>query len=230
MPRLKLKVESTLHKYLTDELTDEGFRKSIHLILTEFKGKNLLHKNIGQLTHKMERENPSIEYKFKRIWTLLDQVSPRIREDFKHQWKIRLAKQGDIKEIIKFDHIARIRSRKDRRDFIKRSILNKRCYVAVIEGKPVGYTVLQYDFWDFGGGFISMLLVHKDFRRRGIGSELVRYVEDICTKEKLFTSTNQSNKPMQSLLKKLRYEKSGIIHNLDPGDPELIYFKKIKHN
>ena len=60
MPRLKLKVESTLHKYLTDELTDEGFRKSIHLILTEFKGKNLLHKNIGQLTHKMERENPSI--------------------------------------------------------------------------------------------------------------------------------------------------------------------------
>lgn len=35
---------------------------------------------------------------------------------------------------------------------------------------------------------------------------------------------------MQNLLKKLGYERSGIIHNLDPGDPELIYFKKITHN
>jgi hypothetical protein len=35
---------------------------------------------------------------------------------------------------------------------------------------------------------------------------------------------------MQSLLKKLEYERSGIINNLDPGDPELIYFKKITHS
>ena len=72
-----------------------------------------------------------------------------------------------------------------------------------------------------------MLMVKEDFRRRGIGSELVKYVEDRCKEEKLFTSTNQSNKPMQSLLKKLKYQRSGIIYNLDPGDPELIYFKKI---
>ena len=144
--------------------------------------------------------------------------------------RIRLARQEDVKDIIKFDHIARIRSRKDRRDFIKRSVLNKRCYVAAIKGKPVGYTVLEYDFWGFGGGFISMLYLHEDYRRRGIGSKLMKYAEDKCKKEKLFTSTNQSNKPMLSLLKKLKYERSGIIHNLDPGDPELIYFKKITPN
>jgi ribosomal protein S18 acetylase RimI-like enzyme len=230
MPKLRLKVESILHKYLASELTDEGFRRGVQLILAEFEGKSLLHKNIGQLIWRMEREKPSEEHKFKKIWALLDQVSPRIREDLQKQWKIRLAMQGDIEEIMKFDHIARIRSRQDRRDFIRRSVLNKKCYVAVVEGKPVGYTVLQYDFWDFGGGFISMLLVHEDFRRRGIGSELVEYVEGICKKEKLFTSTNQSNKAMQSLLEKMKYKKSGIIHNLDPGDPELIYFKKITQN
>ena len=43
--------------------------------------------------------------------------------------KIRLAKQEDIEEIIKVDHIARIESRKDRRDFIKRTVLDKRAYV-----------------------------------------------------------------------------------------------------
>ena len=144
--------------------------------------------------------------------------------------KIRLAKQEDVKQIIKFDYIAQVRSRKDRRDFIRRSVLNKRCYVTVSKGKPVGYTVLEYDFWGFGGGFISMLYVKADFRRRGIGSELMKYAEDKCKKEKLFTSTNQSNKSMQSLLKKLRFERSGIIYNLDPGDPEPIYFKRITRN
>jgi len=68
MPKLKLMVESALHRYLTDELTDEGFKKGIQLILNEFKGKNLLHQNIGQLTWRMETENPSRENKFERIW------------------------------------------------------------------------------------------------------------------------------------------------------------------
>ena len=82
MPKLKLMVESALHKYLTDESTDEGFKESVQAILDEFEGKNLLHQNIGQLTWRMERENPGDESKFRRIWILLDQVSPRIREDF----------------------------------------------------------------------------------------------------------------------------------------------------
>ncbi len=82
MPKLKLMVESALHQYLTDELTDEGFKASIQAILDEFEGKNLLHQNIGQLAWRMERENPGDESKFRKIWTLLDQVSPRIRADF----------------------------------------------------------------------------------------------------------------------------------------------------
>ena len=230
MPKLRLKVESILRGYLTDELTDEAFKEGMRSILMEFERKSLLHKNIGQLTWKMEKENPNKENKFKKIWTLLDEVTPRIGEEFKHQWKIRLAKEGDVEDIIKLDHIARVRSEKERRDFIKGSVLNQRCYVAVIEGIPVGYTVLEYDFWSFGGGFISMLQVHENFRRRGIGSALMNYATKKCKEEKLFTSTNQSNESMQRLLKKLKYERSGIIHNLDPGDPELIYFKKITLN
>ena len=82
MPTLKLKVESILHRYLNEELTDEGFKEGIQAILNEFKGKNLLHQNIGQLTWRMEKENPNRKNKFEKIWILLDQVSPRIREDF----------------------------------------------------------------------------------------------------------------------------------------------------
>jgi hypothetical protein len=87
MPRLKLKVESALHRYLTDELTDEEFKESIQTILGEFEGKNLLHQNIGQLTWRMEKENPSRKNKFEKIWILFDQVSPRIRENFSQRMK-----------------------------------------------------------------------------------------------------------------------------------------------
>ncbi|MGD8506778.1 MAG: hypothetical protein PVF15_08975 [Candidatus Bathyarchaeota archaeon] len=82
MPKLKVKVESALHRYLVGDLIDDGFKESIQAILNEFEGKNLLHQNIGQLTRRMEKENPSEKLKFERIWILLDQVSPRITKDF----------------------------------------------------------------------------------------------------------------------------------------------------
>lgn len=87
MPRLKLRVESILQGYLTDELTDETFKDEIQALLNEFEGKNLLHQNIGQLTWRMEKENQSRKNKFEKIWILLGQVSPRIREDFDRRMK-----------------------------------------------------------------------------------------------------------------------------------------------
>ena len=73
-----------------------------------------------------------------------------------------------------------------------------------------------------------MLYVHVDHRRSGTGAALLRHMESLCQTPKLFTSTNLSNLPMQSLLGKLEYELSGVIHNLDEGDPELVYFKRLR--
>ena len=94
MPKLKVMVESTIRKYLTGELTDEGFKESIQTILDEYEGKNLLHQNIGQLTWRMDKENPSDEGEFEKIWILLDQVNPRIRKDLNHRMK-RRPNRGD---------------------------------------------------------------------------------------------------------------------------------------
>ena len=89
MPRLKLKVESAIHRYLTNQLTDEEFKKSILSILDEFRGKNLLHQNIGQLAWRMEKENSSVyaKSKLEKIWILFDQVNPRIRKDFERRMR-----------------------------------------------------------------------------------------------------------------------------------------------
>jgi hypothetical protein len=44
----------------------------------------------------------------------------------------------------------------------------------------------------------------------------------VCVPPKLFTSTNES------LLREQGFEASGVIHNLDEGDPELVFFQQVR--
>jgi len=140
---------------------------------------------------------------------------------------LRRANNEDIQPICSFDQIA-INNEENRRDFIAKSIESGVCFVAEIDGKVVGYTVFDYTF--YSNGMIDMLYIYPEHRRQGIGTKLVKHVELICKTEKLFTSTNQSNLPMQRLLNKLGYVASGFIDNLDEDDPEIVYFKRVKKN
>ena len=135
---------------------------------------------------------------------------------------IRPAITPDVESIIAFDHVAQ--SEPSRVGFIEQSIKAGQCYVIECDERVVAYAVLEYSFYECG--FISMLYVHPEFRRRGFGSKLMKYLERSCKTEKLFTSTNNSNKNMQALLENIGYQRSGIIENLDEGDPEIIYFKQ----
>lgn len=133
----------------------------------------------------------------------------------------RIATSMDADAIIVLDHIAK--TDKKRVEFIYNQIESSSCYIALKEEKLVAYAVLNYKFYD--NGWIELLYVHPKYRRQGIGSALVSYLFKVCSTEKLFTSTNQSNLPMQQLVATLGFSRSGIIENLDEGDPELIYLK-----
>lgn len=137
--------------------------------------------------------------------------------------EIRLARSSDAKLLVGLDDIAQRSA--DRQRFIEKAIDGESCFVAILDAYPVGYGVLEYTFYD--NGFISMLMVDAAHRRRGIGASLMAHLESVCQTPKLFTSTNLSNLPMQSLLLRRGYELSGVIHNLDPGDPELVYFRLV---
>jgi GNAT superfamily N-acetyltransferase len=136
---------------------------------------------------------------------------------------IRPAVENDVEALCAFDLIAR--REEERRAFIRREVVAGNCFVAVTDETPIGYGVLNYTFYD--NGCIDMLYVHSEHRRRGAGEALLRHLESLCRPPKLFTSTNLSNLRMQSLLAKLEYELSGVIHNLDEGDPEIVYFKRL---
>ena len=137
---------------------------------------------------------------------------------------IRPATESDVEALCSLDLITR--QGNERREFIRREIASGTCFVATADEEVIGYGVLNYTFYDYG--CIDMLYVHAGHRRRGVGAALVRHLESLCRTPKLFTSTNLSNLRMQSLLAKLGYELSGVIHNLDEGDPEIVYFKRLK--
>ena len=77
----------------------------------------------------------------------------------------------------------------------------------------------------FGRAFVELLIVHPACRRRGVASALMRHLEAICPGDRLFTSTNRSNAAMQRLCDSLGFQHSGVIENLDDGDPEIVYVK-----
>lgn len=143
--------------------------------------------------------------------------------------RIRQASVSDRDAIVAVDQVARAEARRVR--FIDRILESATCLVAERDGHVVAYAALEYTFYE--QGFVSILYVTEPERRQGIGRALMQALASRCDTEKLFTSTNQSNRPMQHLLDTLGYLESGVIHNLDPGDPELVYVlelgKRVAH-
>ncbi|NET39452.1 MAG: GNAT family N-acetyltransferase [Cyanothece sp. SIO1E1] len=111
-------------------------------------------------------------------------------------------------------------------ELIRGAIEREQCYVVSEADDILGFMIFNYHFYQHG--FIELLYIRESSRGAGIGSSLVDYAAQLCETEKLFTSTQQSNIPMQILLQSNSFEATGIIHNLEENDPEIVYFKQVK--
>lgn len=136
---------------------------------------------------------------------------------------MRRAEISDIRDIIELDKsVAGI----NRGKMIGRAVHARQCFVAANSSKLAAFGIMDYSF--FGQGFINLLIVGNDFRRSGLAGRLIARLTDICRTEKIFTSTNRSNLPMQKVLDKYGFKQCGIINELDEGDPELVYYKRTR--
>lgn len=86
----------------------------------------------------------------------------------------------------------------------------------------LGYLVLDNTSF-FATGFVWLLYVNEEHRRRGVGSALLRRAAGVCHTSDLYTSTLGSNKAMMGLLGKLGRSPSGRVDNLNAEGAEDLY-------
>ena len=133
---------------------------------------------------------------------------------------LRPAGRGDIPALIAIDPLSMIDV--ERRQAIARWAAAGQCFVAVRAEKVVGYVALTRAF--FHQPFVELLIVSEADRRSGVGLALLQHcISETSSEVKLWSSTNRSNAPMRALLARAGFVESGVVENLDEGDPELIF-------
>ena len=109
--------------------------------------------------------------------------------------------------------------------FIRHALGTKQCLVADVDGALAGYVVWDRGF--YARPFLWMLGVDPNHQHLGVASHLIQGVEDLNAGLNIYTSTNESNAVMQHLLAERGFAPVGRLENLDPGDPEIFYFKQL---
>lgn len=178
----------------------------------------------GQL-HAVVAVHPPVETLMIRAPSVADKVYQAEEEQQSpHLSPIRPATAADLPALVALDHVAA--SAAERRAFIAGAVAEGRAWVVEVSGQVCGYGVMRHDF--YGRSFLELIYIAAERRGQGLGPALIRFLETQSRSADLFTSTNESNRHMQHVLEKLIYERSGIIYNLDPGDPEIVYVKHLE--
>jgi ribosomal protein S18 acetylase RimI-like enzyme len=134
---------------------------------------------------------------------------------------IRPASLSDLPGIVSADPYAE--NSVERREELRMWLHEKAVWIAEEKATVLGFIVVNRSF--FGQSFVHLICVSPHMRRKGLAKSLVSHVESLHSSQKLFTSTNASNRGAQKLFERMGFIRSGVIENLDGGDPEYVYFK-----
>ena len=137
---------------------------------------------------------------------------------------VRPAEANDVEDIVRMDPSAQVDQA--RRALVHSAVQRGECWVAVDSEVPVGFGVMSHVFFD--RGFISLVYVDAAHRRRGVGARLFDEFEGCCRSNRIFTSANLSNLAMQAFLASRGYVLSGMVQDLDDGDPEMFFSKRVR--
>lgn len=131
------------------------------------------------------------------------------------------ASNDDLEKLVQID--SEVIGNTSRRNYIEKSIEFGKCIVAKENDVIVGFLIYDVNFFECA--FISLIIVSPSSRRKGYASLLMDYMVSSSPTTKVFSSTNRSNINMQKVFEINGFIQSGVVENLDEGDPEIIYFK-----
>src|SRR5262245_34133601 len=89
----------------------------------------------------------------------------------------------------------------------------------------VGFLAYRTDW--FQCTFISLVVVHESFRRKGIARELFKSFEAISPTPRLFSSADETNAVSIRMHMALGFTPSGHIDNLPQGTRELLFYRRV---
>lgn len=98
------------------------------------------------------------------------------------------------------------------------------CFIILANQRAVGFFIFDYRFFD--QGWIELMVIDEEFRGKGIAGQVFDLIGKRCQADKVFTSTNRSNRRMQRALVKAGFSFAGELCGLDDGDPEWFYYRK----
>lgn len=98
-------------------------------------------------------------------------------------------------------------------------------YLALDDSRIVGLITFQTNFIDCL--YISLVIVHPDFRRCGIARALIERVAAHSQNGKLFSSAEIDNEASIRMHRALGFQPSGYIDNLPQEKRELIFSRDL---
>lgn len=137
---------------------------------------------------------------------------------------LRLADPADFPVITKIDAEVVVTS-VDRSGLISIAIEQSRCFIVTSDSQIEGYAIASPKAFQ-GMDFLDLVVVDPSIRNQGVATLLITHFRESANSPECWTSTNQSNQAMLSLLRKLGWHESDHVEELDLGDPELFFFIK----
>lgn len=110
--------------------------------------------------------------------------------------------------------------------FVRSHLDRHHLLVAVEDGAVRGMIAYRTDW--FQCTYVSLVVVAKDHRRRGVARALFRAVEGMSPSPRLFSSTEETNSVSIRMHAALGFTPSGHIDNLPQGYRELLFFKRLQ--
>jgi N-acetylglutamate synthase-like GNAT family acetyltransferase len=111
------------------------------------------------------------------------------------------------------------------RSLIKLHFERHQTVVAEAEKKVVGMIAFRTDWFDCT--LVRLVVVHEDWRRKGIARELFAGMAALSVSPRIFSSAPETDAVAIQLHSALGFTHSGWVDNLPHGARELIFYKRI---
>jgi len=141
--------------------------------------------------------------------------------------EIRLAVMADLEACVAIDAPNfNIFDREKRRQHFAEMIPRSRMLVLQDQDRIKAYATYDPDW--FGCTFLKLVVTDQTYRRQGLATLLIQYIEEhCCPSGRFFSSTEADNEPSIKLHERHGFVKSGWLDNLPQPHREIFYFKHI---